>query len=457
MTVFILEDDPFTGGAYQYHLSLNPDNEVSLFTSSESLLKAISSDVDILFVDYQLERETGKEVFLKIRKRFPNLAIVMVSGQLDVSVAVEVVQMGVMDYVSKDEDTHKKMWSLIEKVRSNDKAELNSSNQMPEANKAEGKSIQMSSPKNHYRISGKSKVIQDIYPLIDKACNYAITVSINGETGTGKEVLAKTIHENSDRADQSFVAVNMAAIPSELIESELFGHEKGSFTGAQDKRIGKFEEANKGTIFLDEIGDLDFQMQAKLLRVLQEKEVTRVGGNSSIQLDLRIITATHKNLLEEVHKGTFREDLYYRLLGISIQLPPLRERGNDVILLAEEFIAQFAKQNKVEVKSLSETAKAKLLSHGFPGNVRELKSLIELAMVLSDSSEIEAEDLQIRFTDLKTELLSKETTLKEYNEQIIQYYLDKYNHKVRLVADKLGISKSGIYRMLGQNNAQISA
>lgn len=457
MTVFILEDDPFTGGAYQYHLSLNPDNEVSLFTSSESLLKAISSDVDILFVDYQLERETGKEVFLKIRERFPNLAIVMVSGQLDVSVAVEVVQMGVMDYVSKDEDTHKKMWSLIETVRSNEKAELNSSNQMPEANKAEGKSIQMSSSKNHYRISGKSKVIQDIYPLIDKACNYAITVSINGETGTGKEVLAKTIHENSDRADQSFVAVNMAAIPSELIESELFGHEKGSFTGAQDKRIGKFEEANKGTIFLDEIGDLDFQMQAKLLRVLQEKEVTRVGGNSSIQLDLRIITATHKNLLEEVHKGTFREDLYYRLLGISIQLPPLRDRGNDVILLAEEFIAQFAKQNKVEVKSLSETAKAKLLSHGFPGNVRELKSLIELAMVLSDSSEIEAEDLQIRFTDLKTELLSKETTLKEYNEQIIQYYLDKYNHKVRLVADKLGISKSGIYRMLGQNNAQISA
>jgi two-component system response regulator AtoC len=300
-------------------------------------------------------------------------------------------------------------------------------------------------------------VIREIYPLIDKACNFPITVSIHGETGTGKEVLAKTIHENSDRSDQSFVAVNMAAIPSELIESELFGHEKGSFTGAQDKRIGKFEEANHGTIFLDEIGDLDFQMQAKLLRVLQEKEVTRVGGNSSIKLDLRIITATHKNLLEEVHKGTFREDLYYRLLGISIQLPPLRERGNDVILLAEEFIEQFALQNKVARKSLSEPARMKLLSHRFPGNVRELKSLIELAMVLSDNSEIEAEDLQIQFTDLKTELLSKETTLKEYNEQIIQHYLDKYNHKVRLVADKLGISKSGIYRMLGQNNAQISA
>src|ERR1700734_1771699 len=189
--------------------------------------------------------------------------------------------------------------------------------------------------------------------MIEKAARTNITVSVYGETGSGKEMIAKAIHYHSDRQKKAFVAVNVAAIPKDLIESELFGHEKGAFTGAVTRRIGKFEEADKGTLFLDEIGELDINLQAKLLRVLQEREITRIGSNAVTKIDVRIIVATHKNLLEEVKNKTFREDLYYRLIGLPISLPPLRERGSDILILSKHFIDAFCKDNKLDKKKLS--------------------------------------------------------------------------------------------------------
>jgi DNA-binding NtrC family response regulator len=231
----------------------------------------------------------------------------------------------------------------------------------------------------------------------------------------------------------------------------LFGHEKGAFTGAVARRTGKFEEANKGTLFLDEVGELDLNTQAKLLRVLQEKELSRIGSNSTIKFDSRIIIATHKNLLDEVRKGNFREDLYYRLLGLSITVPPLRERGSDILLLAKNFMDTFCKQNKFARLSLSHAAQTKLLKHAFPGNVRELKAVIELACVMTNTTVIEAEDIQFYSSSSANDMFQEEITLKEYTTRIIKYYLDRYKGDVLLVANKLDIGKSTIYNLIKEH------
>jgi DNA-binding NtrC family response regulator len=227
----------------------------------------------------------------------------------------------------------------------------------------------------------------------------------------------------------------------------MFGHEKGAFTGASNRRIGKFEEANKGTLFLDEIGEMSMNMQSKLLRALQEKEITRVGGNETIKTDARIIVATHKSLLEEVRQGKFREDLYYRLLGLPIELPPLRDRGSDVILLAKSFVNAFCSENKMEEISISKEAQEKLLSYPFPGNVRELKAIIELAAVMANNNVIELDDINFQQSKDMSDIMLEEMTLVEYNRKIIKSYLQKYDNDIMAVAAKLDIGKSTIYRM----------
>jgi transcriptional regulator with PAS, ATPase and Fis domain len=250
------------------------------------------------------------------------------------------------------------------------------------------------------------------------------------------------------------VAVNVAAIPKELIESELFGHEKGSFTGADARRIGKFEQAIKGTIFLDEIGELDLNLQAKLLRVLQEREVTRIGSNNAIPIDVRIIVATHKNLAQEVQDGRFREDLYYRLLGLPIHLPPLRDRGNDVVHLAKYFIDEYAVENKTGKILLSNEAQKKLMDYSYPGNIRELKAIIELSCVMCDGNQIESKDITYNSEKSINNILSQEMTFDDYSNLIIKFYLDKYDDNVIAVAKKLNIGKSTIYRIMKTDSFQ---
>ncbi len=437
--VFIVEDDTWYGSMLQHYLSLNPEFVVKRFESPGEFFSHLHENPDVITLDYSLPDCDGAEVLKKIKHSNPDARVIVISGQEDVATAINLLKNGAFDYIVKDDETKDRLWNSIKNLR-----EISTLKQEVEILKTEvGRKYDFSQ-----MILGKSDAIEKVFALIEKASKTNITVSISGETGSGKEMVAKAIHYNSDRSKQPFVAVNVAAIPRELLESELFGHEKGSFTGAVARRIGKFEEADKGTLFLDEIGELDINLQAKLLRVLQEREITKVGSNTVTPINVRIIVATHKNLMEEVKSKTFREDLYYRLIGLPIQLPPLRERANDIIILAKHFVDAFCKENKMAKKNLSSEAQQKLLNYSFPGNVRELKSIMDLAVVMADGDVIEPEHITMNTTSSISSLLNKELSLKEFEIQIIQHYLDKHDRDVLLVAKKLDVGKSTLYRMI---------
>jgi DNA-binding NtrC family response regulator len=439
LKVFILEDDHWYGSMLQHYLSLNPDYDVKRFTSSKEFFSQLHEKPDVVTLDYSMPDMDGGEVLKKIKGVHPDIQVLIISGQEDVSTAITLLKNGAFEYIVKDEETKDRLWNSLLHLQ-----QINGLR-----NEVEQLKEQVSQKHDFSKfIIGKSDPILKVFSLIEKASKTTITVSITGETGSGKEVVAKAIHYNSERQKKPFVAVNVAAIPKDLLESELFGHEKGAFTGAVTRRIGKFEEANNGTLFLDEIGELDINLQAKLLRVLQEREVTRIGSNEVTSVNARIIVATHRNLLEEVKNKTFREDLYYRLIGLPIALPALRERGNDILVLAKHFMDLFCKDNNLPKKSLSQEAQQKLLTYAFPGNVRELKSVIELAVVMSDDESILPDHIAINTAAAVNDLLNKERTLKEYEIDIIQHYLDKYDKDVLLVAKKLDVGKSTIYRMI---------
>ncbi len=445
--IFIVEDDPWFGELLKHHLSLNPDYELHLFITAKECLNNMHLRPDIVCVDYGLPDMTGDILLQKIHEINKNIAGIVISGQEDVAVAVNFLKSGAKDYIIKDDNTKDILWNSIIKIR--ETLDLKK-----EVEELKGQLEQKFSFEK--TIIGKSNVLKEVFVLVEKALKSNINVSITGETGTGKEVIAKAIHYNGERKKKPFVAVNMAAIPTELIESELFGYEKGAFTGAQNRKIGKFEEANGGTIFLDEIAELDLSLQSKILRVLQEREIVRVGGNERVKIDARLITATHKNLAEEVKKGKFREDLFYRIIGLPVDLPPLRSRGNDVLILAKHFTDEFAKENKLKAVSISNDAKDKLLKYNYPGNVRELKSVLDLACVMCNGSEINAND--IRFNSVRTDDIytTEEKTLKEYSNEIIAFFLRKYNQDVLAVAKKLDVGKSTIYNLIQKKEISIN-
>ncbi len=440
--IFIVEDDELYGAMLKHHLSLNPDNEVQLFTTGSSFLNNLYKEPSMVSLDYQLPDISGMEVLQRIKEYDSELPVVIVSGQEDVGTAVNLLKKGVYDYFVKDDETKNRLWNAVKNIREH----LELKQELNDLRKEIGKKYEFRKV-----IKGNSPAIQKIFGLIEKATKSNISVSLSGETGTGKELVAKAIHYNSPRANKSFVAINVSAIPHELIESEMFGHEKGAFTGASSRKIGKFELAHKGTLFLDEIAEMDTNMQTKLLRALQEKEFTRVGGNETIKVDNRIIVATNKNLLDEVKKGEFREDLYYRLLGLPIELPPLRQRGNDILILAKYFVDDFCRENKMEKFNISSKAKEKLMKYPFPGNVRELKAVMELAAVLSNSDTIEENDITYSSTSSASDFMLEENTLNGYVRNIIKYYLEQYDNNVLTVAKKLDIGKSTIYRMIKNN------
>lgn len=439
LRIYILDDDPWYATMLHHYLSLNPDYEVTVFNDEQSFFAQLHNKPDVVTLDYSLPKQTGEEVLKKIKHDSPDTDVLVVSGQEDVGTAVSLLQAGAADYIVKNEDTKDILWNVIIRL------------QQIKSLKTEVSELK-SQLKHRYDINkmiiGQSDAMQKVFQLIEKAAQTNITVSITGETGTGKEMVAKAIHHNSSRQQYPFVALNVAAIPRDLLESELFGHEKGAFTGATGKRLGKLEEAHKGTLFLDEIGEMDLTLQAKLLRVLQEREITRIGSNTVVPIDVRIIVATHRNLTEEVKAKRFREDLYYRLLGLPISIPPLRERGNDIIVLAKHFLQQFCKDNQLPEKTCSTAAFDKLRNYSFPGNVRELKSIVELAAVMADGSNIEADNLTLFNNNKEADLLQEEMTLRDYERKIIQHYLEKYDYDILLVAKKLDIGKSTLYRMV---------
>lgn len=439
MKVYCVEDDVVFGRVLKHRISLDPDFEVSLFENTDDFFKALTSPPDVVTMDVNLPDSSGTEFLEKLRTRLPDAVVIAISGQEDVKVAVSLFKRGLYDYIVKDENTLDRLWKVIH----NAVKQINLGNEVKYLREEINEKYKLDS-----EIKGSSEEMQRVFERIKKTLNSDINVSITGETGTGKELVAKTIHFNSTRRSGPFVPVNVAAIPTELVESEMFGHEKGAFTGAQQRRIGKFEQAKGGTLFLDEIGEMNPAIQAKLLRVLQEMEVARVGGNEPVSLDFRLIIATHKDLLKEVKEGRFREDLYYRLMGLSIGLPPLRERNKDVILLARYFGDQFADKNKLPRKTLSDEAKRALLGYSFPGNIRELKSIIETAYAIGDTDQIEESDLNLRINDEISLGAMKGFTLEQYTAAIIQQCLRDNNNSVLKTAKKLDIGKSTIYRFI---------
>lgn len=443
--IFVVEDDPAYTKFLKYVLSLNPDYEVEFFTSGKECVNNLHKNPAVITLDYSLPDMAGEKVLSQIKAHDPNINVIVISAQEKIGTAVELLKSGAYDYITKDHETKDRVLNAINNARN--KSSLIKQIDYLKKEISEKYEFEKS-------IIGTSVAIKKIFSLLEKACSTNISVSITGETGTGKELVAKAIHYNSKRKNKPFVAVNIAAIPRDLIESELFGHEKGAFTGAITRRVGKFEEAEGGTIFLDEIGEMDPNLQAKLLRVLQEREITRIGGNQVIKLDVRVIAATHKDLTEEVKANRFREDLYYRLLGLPINLPPLRERGNDVILIAKFFLDNFTKENQMPKFKISQEGQEKLLQYPFPGNIRELKSIIELAAVMASDQEIKPQDISFNSSTRIESFLHQEMTMEQYMYRIIRHFLNKHDNNVLEVARRLDIGKSSLYRYLKEMEAK---
>jgi len=444
VSIFVVEDDVVYSKFLKHVLELNPDFEVDYFTTGKECINNLHKKPSIITLDYTLPDLSGEGVLKQIREFDPNISVIIISAQDKIKTAVDLLKLGAFDYIAKDQEAKDRILNSINHARNKHslireidhlKKEITGKYEFEKS------------------IIGNSPAIKTVFGLLEKAVKTNIIVSIAGETGTGKELVAKAIHYNSNRKDKPFVAVNVAAIPRDLIESELFGHEKGAFTGAIGRRIGKFEEAEGGSVFLDEIGEMELSLQAKLLRVLQEREITRIGGNQVIKIEVRIIVATHRNLQEEVKAGRFREDLYFRILGLPIPLPPLRQRGQDIILIAKYFLDQFTKDNQLKKFKISPEAQEKLLHYPFPGNVRELKSVIELAAVMAEDTEIRPEN--INFTSIlgQDNFMLKDMTLQQYLYKIIRSFLNKNDNNVLEVARQLDIGKSSIYRYLKEMEA----
>jgi two-component system, NtrC family, response regulator AtoC len=442
--VFVVEDNDWYNQLLVHTLSLNPDYQVHSFRNGGDCLDNLDREPDVITLDYRLPDMTGIDVLRRIKNLNPDIQVIMISEQSEINVVVELLKEGAYDYIIKTNDIRERLLNTVQNVRNN----LGLKKEISELKKEVQKKYSFS-----HLVIGESKAIKKVQELVSRATTTNITVSIFGETGTGKELVAKAIHYNSVSRSGPFVAFNVSAIPAELVESELFGHEKGAFTGASYQRKGKFEEASNGTLFLDEIGEMNMAFQVKMLRALQEKEITRVGSNKNISINCRIIVATNKNLAQEVRKGNFRKDLYYRLLGLSIELPPLRERGNDVLILASHFARTFSEENRLPAKKLAPDTMQKLRQYPFPGNIRELKSVMELAVTLSDGDQIEAGDIVFGEDEIIDISQLEDLTLREYERRIVTAYLDKFDNDVKVVARKLDIGAATIYRMLKEQKS----
>ena len=428
---------------------LEPTYETIQATDAQEGLELFRKEAPhLVLLDVILPGTDGLSVLQTMRAENRTAPIIMLTGTKSVKTAVDAMKFGAADYLSKPFD--------VEELRIIVERALNDQELQQEVKQLRAQVVRRYA---FHNLIGKSPSMQDIYTKIEQVADSRTTVLIAGESGTGKELVAKALHYNSGRRERPFIALNCAAIPETLIESELFGHEKGSFTDATARRVGQFELANTGTLFLDEIGDLSAMTQAKLLRILQEREFTRVGGVQSIKVDVRIVAATNKNLEELVRKGQFREDLYYRINVIALYLPPLRERGEDVALLAKHFLAKRIEEENRPPQEFSKDAVDLLSRYPWPGNVREMENIIEQAFIWSKGSDaITAEHLPTilkndsRSTSLRDDTLagrlSLEKAVMEFEREIILDALKRTDYVQTHAANLLGISRRMLkYRM----------
>ncbi|MEJ5226559.1 sigma-54 dependent transcriptional regulator [Thermodesulfovibrio sp.] len=410
-------------------------------TAEEAFNIIEKEEVDLVLLDVWLPGMSGIDAIKQIKERYQELPVIMISGHANVEMAVKAVKIGAFDFLEKP--------LSIERVILTVERALQFKNL-----ERENVKLKSSLSKRHELI-GNSKVINSIRQQIELIAKGDSRVLILGESGTGKELVARAIHSLSERSSGAFVEVNCAAIPQELIESELFGHEKGAFTGAIDKKIGKFELADGGTLFLDEIGDMSLLTQAKLLRVIETQRFQRVGGTRDIKVNVRIISATNKDLSEEIKKGSFREDLYYRLNVVPIYLPPLRERKEDIPELIHYFMTEFVREKGWKYKALTERAFKILQSYDWPGNVRELKNAVERLMIMIPSDRVDAEDIErlgLISKKVSEESYFKYSSLKEardaFEKDFIIKRLKENNWNMTKTAELIGIERSNLYKKI---------
>jgi len=447
-TIFIVDDEPAILKLISHWVKNEWEYNVRTFTNGTELLENIYDDPDLILLDIMLPDISGTDILKRIKKRNKHLPIIMLSAQGNIDVALECIREGAYDYFPKPVDKNRLQPAIKNAIRSYDLErrvdELNTN---------------LQNEYNFDNIVSADKKMQDVFKMVTKVLNNDITVLINGESGTGKELIARAIHYNGTRKNEPFVVVNSASIPRELLESELFGHERGSFTGAHQKKIGKFELANGGTIFLDEIGDMEMSLQAKILRVIQQKEFERVGGVETIKSDVRIISATNINLKEAVTNRQFREDLFYRLSTFPITIPPLRERRGDIIVLINHFLAEFNKKNDKEIKHITKAALKLLYDYDWPGNVRELENTIERCIILADEDKIDVEVLppQIQSAegdstiDMHGPLFTEDSPIIPFEKlkaEAIKHALRITNGNIVDASKKLNVGRATLYRLM---------
>ena len=453
--IFIVDDEQSILRLLSHWVKNKWGYEIKTFENATSMLEALDEESpSLILLDIMLPDINGIEVLKTIKKIDEQLPVIMLSAQGNIDVALESLRLGAFDYFTKPID-HERLEKSIQNALKNFELQRRVENLLSHLQKEY----------SFENIITADEKMQKVFALVHRVLNNDINVLLQGESGTGKELIAKAIHYNSTRKDKPFVVVNCASIPRELLESELFGHEKGAFTGAINRKIGKFEMADGGTIFLDEIGELEMSLQAKLLRVIQEKEFERVGGNEVIKVDVRIISATNRNLYEMVKNNEFREDLYYRLNSFPITIPPLRERRGDIVLLVDYFIKKFNEKLGMNVTGATKRAMKYLYDYSWPGNVRELENTIERAMIRSDGNKINEETLPehikrgIQQGEIANATLFDSSSpiipFEKLKEQALRHALKVTNGNIQEASQKLEIGRATLYRLIEKYKIEV--
>ena len=443
--ILVVDDDADMRGLLSDVLE-SDGYRVGTAESGEKALQALAEEqYDLVLTDLRMKGMLGTALLSEIKHRYPDTGVILMTAFGTVETAIEAMKGGAMDYLIKPVKTDDVLRTAGRAAR-----EVQLRREVTHLRREVYKEY------SFHQILGKSRPMQEVFELIRRVADSPSNLLITGESGTGKELVAKAIHYNSDRRDRPFVAVNSAAIPEQLLESELFGHMRGAFTDAKADRPGLFEEAQKGTLFLDEISELPLMLQAKLLRAIQEREIRRVGSTKSIPVDVRIIAATNLNLADEVKAKHFREDLYYRLNVIEIRLPPLRDRRDDIPLLVENFLHKCAKANRKPLQGISESSLALLIDYSWPGNVRELENIIERAVTLARGEKIMPEDLPATVQGSRgdrrvlDDAAERTLPLQEVEWEYIKKILEKTGGNKYQAAQALGIDRKTLYRKLAE-------
>ncbi|EAH7308496.1 sigma-54-dependent transcriptional regulator [Campylobacter coli] len=426
MNLVIVEDDINMRKSLEIALGEYEEFQIKSYKSATEALKKIDSDTDLIITDINMPGIDGLEFIKACENKYD---FIIMTGNATLNRAIEAVRLGVKDFLTKPFDIE----TLVEAIK---RAKVI-------REKTADKKIKKQEEKQENGFFSSSDKLEQVLSLSQKAAKTDASVMLFGESGVGKEVFSRFIHQNSKRSQKPFVAINMAAIPSNLIESELFGFEKGAFTDANVTKIGLFEMANNGTLFLDEIGEMPYEIQAKLLRALQEKEITRLGSTKSIKIDVRIISATNANLQDKIDNGEFRSDLYYRLNTVPINIPPLRERKEEILGIAQKVLENTCKEYELEMKKISQEAQKALLEYNFPGNIRELISIVQRACILSEGLEISEQDLFLEARSVKKDV-------KNLEKELLEQILEQCEFDKEKVSNELGMSIENLNNKIKQ-------